>query len=151
MTPRRFATILRCLLWPAVFVAGLVALGAGDRWTAGQTEVQFALKAASFYGATLMLFAAFPHQRRGDLTLVALLWAVALDLTVSLRGAPRSAGWLVLDSAAVLCAYAPARIEALRRQVRRSPDKTFAEIARADRRRRRFVPTRTAAPAVGDV
>jgi hypothetical protein len=135
------------LLWPAVFAAALVALGAADRWMAGMVELQFALKALSFYGMTLMLYAAFPHQRRTDLTVVALLWAVVLDLTANFLGAQRTSGWLVLDGVAVFCAYAPARTETLRRHVRRTPDKTFADIGRADRRRSRSVRAANASPA----
>lgn len=137
MTPRRLTKIVRCLLWPIAFLAGMIALGAGDRWVERLEGGPLVLKAISFYVTTLVLYAAFPRHRRFDLTLVALLWVVTLDLSVGILGAPRAPGWLALDGAAVLCAYLPGRIEGLRGLLRRSPDKPFAEIAQADRRRSR--------------
>jgi len=137
MTPGHVARALRWLLWPAVFLAGWVALGALDPWVASVAGAPLVLKAASFYVATLLLYAAFPRQRRADLTLVALVWVIVLDLTVGLVGTPRSPGWVALDAVSTLCAYLPGRLELLRGQMRRTPDHTFRQIADADRRRRR--------------
>jgi hypothetical protein len=148
MTPGHVAKAVRRLLWPAVLAAGLVALGGLDPWVEGVAGGALALKAASFYGATLLLYAAFPRQRRSDLTVVALVWVVALDLAVGLIGTPRSPGWVALDAASAVCAYLPGRLEVLRRQMRRTPDQSFRQLADADRRRRRVrhgAPARTTA------
>jgi hypothetical protein len=120
-----------------VLAAGLIALGGLDPWVAGVAGGALVLKTASFYGATLLLYAAFPGQRRSDLTIVALVWVVVLDLAVGLLGTPRSPGWVALDAVSSLCAYLPGRLEVLRGQMRRTPGQTFRQLAEADRRRRR--------------
>ena len=121
LTPRHIVMAARLVFVAASLGMAVLMLGPFQG-----LEQMFGLndKAAhvvAFYGVALFVVAA----------------AFAAELLQGLTGRSVSIVDFLAGSAGVLAAWAPGRIEQIRQAFRRSPDLTFAEIARADRRLRR--------------
>ena len=134
MTPNRLVALLRVA---AVFSAiGLTVLFLGpftylvDVFHVTDKEAH----ALAFFGVTVGLFAIAPRWRRMDLALAALAFGVLIELAQGVTGRSVSLSDLAADAVGILAALVPGLIEQLRRQVRTSPDATFADLRAADRR-----------------
>lgn len=80
----------------------------------------------AFYGATLLLFSAFPGRRRLDLVALAVLAGAAIELAQQLAGRDAGVGDIVADAAGALAVWAPVRLERLRHPPRRERRRRLA-------------------------
>ncbi|WP_312598697.1 hypothetical protein [Brevundimonas sp.] len=140
LTPRHIVMAARLL-----FVAASLGMAALMLGPFKDLEQVFGLNdktahVIAFYGVASGLFLIAPRQRRDDLALFVIAAAFAVELLQGLTGRSVSIIDFLAGSAGVVAAWAPGRIEQLRAAFRQSPDLTFSEIARADRRLRRRRP-----------
>ncbi len=140
LTPRHIVMAARLLFVAASLSMAVLMLGPFQG-----VEQMFGLNdktahVVAFYGLASGLFLIAPRQRRDDLALFVVAAAFALELLQGLTGRTVSIIDFLAGSAGVAAAWAPGRIEQLRAAFRQSPDLTFNEMARADRRLRRRRP-----------
>jgi len=83
---------------------------------------------------SIALFTVAPGARRDDLALFVIASALGVELLQGLTGRSVSVMDFLAGAAGVAAAWAPGRIEDLRFEARRHPDRTFAEIAARGRR-----------------
>ena len=136
LTPRRIVMAARLVFVMASLGMAVLMLGPFQ----GLEQV-FGLNdktahAIAFYGVASGLFLIAPRQRRDDLALFVVAAAFAAELLQGLTGRSVSIVDFLAGSTGVLAAWAPGRIEQIRQAFRRSPDLTFGQMARADRRLR---------------
>ena len=137
LTPRRIVMAARLVFVMASLGMAVLMLGPFQ----GLEQV-FGLNdktahGVAFYGVVSGLFLIAPRQRRDDLALFVIAVAFVAELLQGLTGRSVSIVDFLAGSAGVLAAWAPGRIEQIRQAFRRSPDLTFGQMARADRRLRR--------------
>lgn len=137
LTPRRIVLAARLAFVIASVALAVLMLGPfqGLEQVFGLNDK--AAHAIAFYGLASGLFLIAPRQRRDDLTLFVIAAAFAVELLQALTGRSVSMADFLAGAAGAGAAWAPGRIEQLRRAFRRAPDLTFSEIARGDRRLRR--------------
>lgn len=93
----------------------------------------------AFYGLTVIAFVVAPDRRRTDMAIMLLGFGVAIELVQAATGRSASVVDLLADAAGVTAAVVPGMVERLRRDVRRYPMLSYAEIRRMDRRQKRRV------------
>lgn len=136
-TPRHVLILARILF--VIGATGVVVLMLGPyqglELRFGMTDKPAHAIAAFF--ATQALFAIAPRWRRLDLALAVLLGGALMEMAQGLTGRSMSMTDFAADALGVGVALMPGLIEQLRYHVRRSPNVSFADLRRVDRRKPR--------------
>lgn len=82
-----------------------------------------AAHALAFYAACIALFVVAPRARRRELCLIVLATAVTVELLQQYTGRSPSLGDFFAGAAGVAAAWAPGKIEEIRRRIRGLPDR----------------------------
>jgi VanZ family protein len=134
LKPIHFVTAARVVLLVGSLAVTVLALGPfqGAEKIFGLSDK--AAHAIALGGLLAIAFLAFPRMRRADLTIAALALGGAIEAAQLFDSRSASVlDWLA-DAAGILAVYAVSMTETIRRTARVQGDRTFAEIAAADRR-----------------
>ena len=125
---RRLPLLARALLCAAALVCGIGMVGPFQGVETAFVPWDKAAHFIAFWGLTSLLYLSFPRRRRFDLTLLALLLGVGIEIAQQLTGRDAELGDVAADAAGAFAVWAPVYFEQLRGLSRGAP--------RRERRRR---------------